>query len=291
MPRILITGASGFLGGHLCGQATKQAQVYGTYYRHSELPAGSTPVLLNLAEGERIRPTLQAIDPDVIIHAAVLQVDECERQPDLARVINVEATRFIAQWCSERGRRLVYISSDLVFDGAKGWYSESDRPHPISVYAATKREGELVTLALCPHAVVARLPLLYGLPLVRGNCFFAGMLACLQRGEQVNVFHDQYRTPGLVENLAAALLELSETTFSGIIHLGGAQRCSRFEFSQTLCRLAGLDQALLRPISMFEVPMAAARPRDVSLINTIAPRLLQTPLLGFEAGLRLLLRR
>lgn len=291
MNRILITGASGFLGGHLCGPAAKRQQVYGAYSRHSALPAEATPVLLDLAEGERIRPVLQAVDPETIIHAAVLQVDECEAQPELARLINVEATRVIAQWCREQGRRLVHISSDLVFDGAAGWYEETDIPKPISVYAETKREGELAALAHCPHAAVARLPLLYGLPSARGYCFFAGMLERLRRGEQVTVFHDQYRTPGLVGNMAAAILELSETGFSGIIHLGGARRCSRFEFAQTLCRMAGLSASLLRPVSMFEVQLPAARPRDVSLKNTIAPSVLRTPLIGFEEGLRTLVGR
>ncbi|MDZ7268339.1 MAG: SDR family oxidoreductase [candidate division KSB1 bacterium] len=288
MKRILITGASGFLGGHLCSQAVSQAQVYGLCHHHSALPPGVTPVRLDLADSGGIAPVLQAVNPDTIIHAAVLQVDECETRPELARLINVEATRVIARWCGGQGRRLVYISSDLVFAGDTGWYVETDVPKPLSVYGATKREGELVTLAHCPQAAVARLPLLYGLPYARGYCFFAGMLERLRQGEEVTVFHDQYRTPGLVGNMAAAVLELAGTGFAGIIHLGGAQRGSRFEFARTLCRIAGFPETLLRPVSMFAVALPAARPRDVSLKNTIAPGLLRTPLLGFEEGLRML---
>lgn len=290
MKRILVTGASGFLGGHICQQATKQWDVFGAFHRNETLPESTKPVNVDLSESERLFEVLDEIDPGVVIHAAVMQVDECERAPDLAQRLNVEATRVIAEWCGQRQRRLIYISSDLVFDGKTGGYAETDLPQPINLYGQSKHEGETATLFVCPQACVARLPLMYGFPLARGYCFFAGMFAQLQRKETVAVFHDQYRTPGLVANMAEALLELVNLSFSGIIHLGGAKRCSRYEFAQALCRLAGFDEALLRPVSMFEAKTPAARPQDVSLTNKLAQRVLKTKLLGYEEGLRALLK-
>lgn len=290
MKRIFVTGASGFLGGHICQQATKQWDVFGAFHRNETLPESTKPVNVDLSESERLFEVLDEIDPSVVIHAAVIQVDECEGAPDLAQRINVEATRVFAEWCSQRQRRLIYISSDLVFDGKTGWYAETDLPQPINLYGQSKHEGETATLFACPQACVARLPLMYGFPLARGYCFFAGMFAQLQRKETVAVFHDQYRTPGLVANMAEALLELANSPFSGIIHLGGAKRCSRYEFAQALCRLAGFDEALLRPVSMFEAKTPAARPQDVSLTNKLAQRVLKTKLLGYEEGLRALLK-
>lgn len=290
MKRIFVTGASGFLGGHICQQATKQWDVFGAFHRNETLPESTKPVNVDLSESERLFEVLDEIDPGVVIHAAVMQVDECEGAPDLAQRINVEATRVIAEWCGQRQRRLIYISSDLVFDGKTGWYAETDLPQPINLYGQSKHEGETATLFVCPQACVARLPLMYGFPLARGYCFFAGMFALLQRKETVAVFHDQYRTPGLVANMAEALLELVNLSFSGIIHLGGAKRCSRYEFAQALCRLSGFDEALLRPVSMFEAKTPAARPQDVSLTNKLAQRVLKTKLLGYEEGLRALLK-
>lgn len=291
MERILVTGASGFLGGHICQQATKHWEVFGAFHQHETLPGNTTPVKIDLSEGEKVLAILDKVDPGAVIHAAVMQVDDCERAPALAHRINVEATREIAEWCSQRQRRLIYISSDLVFDGKTGWYAESDSPQPINLYGQTKREGEIATLLACPQACVARLPLMYGFPLARGYCFFAGMFAQLQKQETVPVFHDQYRTPGLVENMAEALLELAKSDFSGIIHLGGAKRGSRYAFAQALCRCTGFDEALLRPVSMFEAKTPAARPQDVSLKNTRAPDVLKTNLLGYEEGLQALLKR
>lgn len=291
MKRIFITGASGFLGGHICQQATKQWEVFGAFHRHETLPENTKPVKVDLSEGERLFEILDKVDPGAVIHAAVMQVDDCERAPELAHRLNVEATRVIAEWCGQRQRRLIYISSDLVFDGKAGWYAEADSPQPINLYGQTKRDGEIATLLACPQACVARLPLMYGFPLARGYCFFAGMFAQLQKREIVAVFHDQYRTPGLVANMAEALLELANSPFTGIIHLGGAKRGSRYEFAQALCRLAGFDEALLRPVSMVEAKTPAARPQDVSLKSDLAPGVLKTKLLGYEDGLRLLLQR
>lgn len=290
MKRIFVTGASGFLGGHICQQATKQWDVFGAFHRNETLPESTKPVNVDLSESERLFEVLDEIDPGAVIHAAVMQVDDCERAPDLAQRINVEATRVIAEWCGQWQRRLIYISSDLVFDGKTGWYAETDSPQPINLYGQSKHEGETATLFACPQACVARLPLMYGFPLARGYCFFAGMFAQLQRQETVAVFHDQYRTPGLVVNMAEALLELVNLSFSGIIHLGGEKRCSRYEFAQALCRQAGFDEALLRPASMFEAKTPAARPQDVSLKNKLAQRALKTKLLGYEEGLRALLK-
>lgn len=291
MQRIFVTGASGFLGGHICQEATRHWEVFGAFHRHATLPESTKSVKVDLSKSERLFEILDKIDPGAVIHAAVMQVDECERAPDLAQRINVEATRVIAEWCGQRQRRMIYISSDLVFDGKTGGYAETDAPQPINLYGQTKRDGEIATLLACPHACVARLPLMYGFPLARGYCFFAGMFAQLQKKEIVTVFHDQYRTPGLVANMAEALLELAGSSFSGIIHLGGAKRGSRYEFAQALCREAGFDEGLLQPVSMVEAKTLAARPQDVALKNTRAPSVLKTSLLGFEEGLQVLLKR
>lgn len=289
MNRILITGASGFLGGHLCLQAREKWEVLGAYHAHKTVVAGVRAVKVNLADVAGLTNTLDEARPRAIVHAAVLQVEACERDPALADMINVEATRVIADWCARRERRLIYISSDLVFDGGRGWYKETDRPLPVMRYGESKWQAEKTVLEICPAACVARLPLMYGLPAAGGSNFFISMMQSLQRGEKVRVFSDQYRTPGLVNNMAEAVLELTESEFKGVLHVAGAQRCSREEMARGICRVLGFDENLLEPVSMFEVKMPAPRPRDVSLDSGLARSILKTKLVGYEEGLGVLL--
>jgi dTDP-4-dehydrorhamnose reductase len=297
MKRILITGASGFLGGHLCRQARRTWKVAGAYHSNKTAPAGVQTVQMDLAGVSALASILDEVDPFLIIHAAVMQVDACERDAQLAHRVNIEAPRTIAGWCARNERRLVYISSDLVFDGTSGWYKENDAPLPVMRYGENKFGAEKAVLEVCPNACVARLPLMYGYPVVAtqggsppGNNFFMTTMQSLQRGEKVRVFSDQYRTPGLVTNMAAAVLELAASDFKGIVHLAGTQRCSREEIARHLCRLTGFNENLLKPVSICEIKMPAPRPQDVSLDCSLAREILETKLMGYEEGLQGLLK-
>ncbi len=284
-PRILITGASGLLGGHLCLAAEQECEVYGAYHSNKTLVAGTKAIPIDLGSESDLAMKLAELRPQMIIHAAVLQVDACEREPQLAERVNVAASRSLAQWCEHLRARLVYISSDLVFEGAKGNYAETDSAQPLMLYGKNKLAAEQTVLAACPRACVVRLPLLYGFPAAGGSNFFLNTLARLQRGERVPVFFDQYRTPGWVNNMAAAVWELARSDFHGLVHVAGATRCSRFEMAQIMCRLAGFEETLLQPLSRLEVSMPAPRPQDVSLDCSKAKSFLQTKLLELEEGL------
>ncbi|MGH7491361.1 MAG: SDR family oxidoreductase [bacterium] len=292
MKRILITGASGFLGGHLCQQAQQAWEVIGTCHSSRTVPAGVQTVQMNLANQSELANILDEANACLIIHAAVLQVDACERDPRLAYLVNIQATDTIAHWCARHERRLVYVSSDLVFDGRRGWYKESDAPQPVMRYGENKLCAEQTALEVCPNTCIARLALMYGhaaagvqAGLSPGNNFFMSMIQSLQRGEKVRVFSDQYRTPGLVANMAEAVLELAESDFKGTIHIAGTQRCSRKEMARSVCRLLGYNENLLEPVSMFEIKMPAPRPADVSLDCSLAREILKTKLMGYEEGL------
>lgn len=260
--------------------------MFGAYHSNQTLAPNTQALRLDLSEEASLLAQLSRVRPQIVIHAAVLQVDACEHDPELAERVNVIASRRIAEWCEEARARLVYISSDLVFDGVKGDYVETDTAHPVMLYGKNKLAAEQAVLAACPSACVARLPLMYGFPVAGGSNFFLNLLVRLQRRERVPVFHDQYRTPGLVNNMAEAVWELARTEFRGVLHLAGATRGSRYEMARMVCRLAGLNETLLDPVSMFNVPLPAARPQDVSLNCALAQSFLQTRLFGPEEGLR-----
>ncbi len=289
-PRILITGASGLLGGHLCLAAQRAGEVYGAYLSHRTLVPGVQPLLLNLSDEANLAHALAEVRPRMIVHAAVLQVDACERDPVLAERINVQASRRLAEWCAHTEARMLYISSDLVFAGERGRYVETDEAQPVMLYGKNKLAAEQAVLASCRNACVVRLPLMYGFPAAGGNNFFLSLIAKLQQGERVPVFHDQYRTPGWVNNMAEAVWELACSDFCGRLHVAGTTRCSRLEMAQWICRLGGWNEALLQPLAMHDVPLAAPRPQDVSLDTRLASRFLKTKLFSLEEGLRHALR-
>ena len=291
MNRLLITGASGFLGGHLCELAKSHWQVIGSYYQNNIIPDYIQAIPFNLIDPQSIERTLNRMRPDAVIQAAVLQVDACERNPQFGQAINIDSSQIIAKWCYENSSRFIYISSDLVFDGEKGMYSEEDKAVPKMLYGKNKLDAEKAVMNSHSGACLVRLPFMYGNPVYGGSHFLTGLLENLEHDKAVNVFHDQYRTPGLVDNMAEAILEIALHNFSGLIHICGTSRCSREEFARCVCQLFEYDENLLNSISMFDIELPALRPRDVSLNSTLARGLLKTRLLGYREGLKKLLAK
>lgn len=285
-PRMLITGASGFFGGHLCHLAQQHFEVFGTHNLHMEMPSGVEKVQIDLRDRKALLVALKEIKPRVIIHAAVLQLDDCERHPELAQQVNIDSTFHLTEWAAANSCRLVYVSSDMVFDGLRGMYNEEDLTDPINEYGRTKLVAERVVQEFCENSVVTRLPLLYGFPIAGGTCFMTSTLDKLKRRETVQVYFDQFRTPGLVQNMAEALLEIANLDFSGTLHLGGSERVSRAELAKQTAQHAGLDVNLLQVVSMHDHAVVAARPADVSLDTTKARSILRTSLLDVDSGLK-----
>ncbi len=289
MGRVLITGASGFLGGHLCRSAAGRWKVLAGFHAHRTLEPGVCPVRVDLEDLRSLPRLLDDAQPDSVLLAAALQVDACEMSPERARVVNADATARVAEWCARRGRRMIYISSDMVFGGGEGSYREADEPVPLQIYGRSKLEAERRVAGICRDYCIVRLPLLYGFPAAGGACFFSRMIASFERGEAVRVFSDQFRSPGLVMNVADAILELLGSSCTGILHVAGSCRCSREEMARAACRLGGWPESLVRPVSTADVELAAPRPPDVSLDISVAQSVLTTRLLGMEEGMQLLL--
>ncbi len=286
--KIVITGASGFLGSVLLERAAASWQTVGIFHTH---PIPTSPqvrtVRLDLTARQAVFDFLTAEKPDVVLHtAAQTRVDVCEKNPAVCQDINENATRHLSEAAASVGSRLIFISTDLVFDGKRGWYTEDDATNPLSKYAQTKRVGEEIVQAACPNSVVARIAILYGKSPQHRYSFSEWLRQSWEKGEPTPLFYDQFRTPIWVENLAEALLELAESSFTGILHLAGSQRIDRLSFAKIMARILGVDERLLMPKSMFEIPSTAPRPQDVSLKIDRVRSLLKTPFLSVEEGLR-----
>jgi dTDP-4-dehydrorhamnose reductase len=286
MKKILVTGGSGFVGGHLVTLARKKYEVHALSHK--------TPLLFNnivahqfdLAEVSQIKSLLDEITPDVIIHtAAIANPDRCEENPDAAIQVNFRATEALASWTYKTGARFIFTSTDMVFDGAKGNYIESDPPNPISFYSNTKVRAEEAIVANHSNYVIARVALVYGMRITRPGGFFEKMIKKLKIGEKITLFYDQFRSPILVNNLAEALLELAEHDFVGVIHLGGSERISRWKFGLKLCKIFDLPSQNIVKASMFDFAGIAFRPQDISFDIALAEKTLKVKLLNCDEGL------
>jgi dTDP-4-dehydrorhamnose reductase len=243
-----------------------------------------------LAPGELAR-LFHEVRPQAVIHtAAMADIDVCQAQPDLARATNVTFTSTLAALCAETGARLVFCSTDTIFDGEHAPYSEDAPPGPLNFYAETKVEAEKLVSGLGAQGVIARLSLVVGLPVLgAGNSFLAKTIAALKQGRAVGFPGHEVRTPVDVITVGRALLELTAGSQQGIFHLAGLSRISRFEMGQAIARRFGFPQDLIKDQAPATTPGRAPRPRDVSLDNRQTRAQLKTPMRTLDEGLSLIL--
>ena len=286
MKKILITGASGFVGGHLVKQAKKNYEVHALFNNNPLEIKDCFIHKFDLSQVSQIDTFLAEIVPDVIIHtAAIANPDACEENRDYAILVNIKATEELSKWAQKNGVRFIFTSTDMVFDGTRGNYKENDSPNPISFYSQTKVSAEDFIKNNIANYVIARVALVYGIGITRNSSFFEKMIERLTKGESITLFHDQFRSPILVDNLAEALLELATNDFVGITHLGGSERISRWEFGLRASRIFGLPSQNILKGSMFDFEGAAFRPQDISFDIELAKKVLKTKLLSCDEGL------
>ncbi len=273
MKRLLVTGASGFLGWNVCAEALRQGwRVSGTVHSRPVVVPGADAVSVDLRDSDALRQTFDTQQPDAVIHlAAVSQPNVCEREPRKSREVNVSATKTLGERCAHAGIPIVFTSSDLVFDGTEAPYGEDDPVSPLSEYGRQKVAAEQELERSGANAVVCRMPLMYGDPGPAAGSFIQPWIATLRRRDELRLFVDEFRTPVSGRDAARGLLLALEHP-APLYHLGGTERLSRYEFGRRLAAVFGLDTALIRPIHQADLTMAAPRPPDVSLDSTKARR-------------------
>lgn len=288
MPKnLLVTGGSGFIGGHVLAAGLAAGWRVINADRVEAAPvAGAKFRCLDITDGAATAAAIGDVGPDAIIHcAAIGDVDESERDPQRAWRVNVDGTANIANAAREAEARLLFISTSTVFDGRTGGYSEDDAPNPVNVYGRTKIAAEHAVRVLHPSALIVRISMAYGYPRTGGASFLTRVEDRLRAGKPTNQPTDEFRTPTDVLTLADALVELVGMDVSGLLHLGPRERISRHEFALKIARRLGADPSLVTDVRGEELSDRAPRPKDVSFNTDRARGLLRTPLLDSDDGL------
>ncbi|MDD5555802.1 MAG: SDR family oxidoreductase [bacterium] len=287
MRKILITGASGFFGWNLARRLRGGREVVGTFHRSPLRIEGVRMVHLDLAAPGEAERVVREAAPDCVLHAAAwIDVDRCERERETARLVNEEGTGRVAAAAAAAGARLVYFSTDMVFDGGRGMYAEEDEARPINRYGETKLAGERRAAGACPGAVILRLALMYGSGNPVHGSFLGWMLDRLERGEPVSLFTDQHRTPLFAGDACDAVGRiLDRPDLRGVLHLAGPERVNRYEFGLRAAAVFGFPAGLIVPVRMADLPGLMARPKDNSMANRKASAALGIVFTGVDEGL------
>lgn len=287
--RFLVTGGSGLLGSKVTEKATLEGhQVYSGFNQH-ESKAG-IPVKLDLTKQRNVVEIFNSIRPEVVVHAgAITNVDKCEENKELAWKVNVDGTKRVAELSCEHKAFLIYVSTDYVFSGKKGMYTETDETEPIDYYGETKLEGEKFVRNIMREWCIARPSVIYGSVPAAGKINFAlWVLDKLRNGEQIRVITDQCTSPTLNTNLADMILEVAQRRLTGVYHLAGATAINRYDFACLLAEKFDLNKNLIKPARSKEMNWKAERPQDTSLIVDKASRVLNKKPLKLEDALDLL---
>jgi dTDP-4-dehydrorhamnose reductase len=286
MTRYLITGASGLLGLNLALKLHKDHAVTGISYQSDVKQPPFEMVTCDLSQPGVAAKVLADIQPQVVIHCAALTIiDACENQPEQARRMNAGVPGDVAAECARRNIQILHISTDAVFDGARGDYSEEDVPNPLSIYAQTKLEGERAVLRANPQALVARVNF-FGWSLNGQRSLAEWFFNNLSAGQPVMGFTDIFFCSLQVNDLVETLLEMLNLHLNGLYHTLSSQALSKYEFGVRLARWFSLDADLIRPVSWKEGGLKAARSPNLTLRTDKLAAALGHPLPSIDHGLQ-----
>ena len=283
MEKFIITGSAGLLGSKVMKFAKRDYEVIPL---HNTKTLHPNSLKLDITDRKQVYNLLTKLKPDIAIHAASeTNVDKCETEKEHAWKTNVEGTRNIALACSKANAKLVYISTDYVFDGEKGLYIEEDKPNPINYYGVTKLEGENQVIQHCKNYAILRTSVLYGWHPWKQN-FATWIISMLKQNKEITIVKDHYNTPTLADNLAEITIEAVQEDLQGLYHVSGSERISRYEFAQQIAKTFNLDPNLIKPIKMRQLAAwIAKRPKDSSLNTDKIQKQLKTKPLNITEGL------
>jgi len=258
--KFFITGGSGLLGGRIATVADDECELVLSHNSN----ATENSVKCDITNEDEVKKIITKENPDVIIHcAAMTNVDLCEDKIEDAYKINGDATGFLAKAAEEVNAKIIYVSTDFVFDGKKGNYKETDEVNPLGIYAKSKYDGEVQLQKYSSNWAIARVSVLYGWH-ERLN-FTSWVINELRNNNQINIVTDQINSPTYADNAAEAMFEIAKQDKNGIYHTAGNDLISRYDFTRQIAEVFDLNEDLINPITSDKFVQKAPRPQDSSL--------------------------
>lgn len=283
--RLLVTGVTGLLGVGLVRQGLDRYEIWGIARRPTAVPLPCHVAVADLVDGAAVARAVEQIRPDAVIHAAAqASVDQCESDPSAAIAVNVGGTKNLLRALRGHACRFVLISTDAVFDGSRGDWTEEDPPGPVHVYGRTKLLAEEAVLADRPEALVVRTSF-YGWNSLPKESLAEWILGRLRAGESVPGFVDLRFSPLLTDHLARVLYELVPTPVAGVLHVASSDGCSKFDFARQVVAAFGFPASRVIPATSTAAGLVARRPRDLTLSSARAAGVLDRALPTVADGL------
>jgi len=293
--KILITGSNGLLGQKIVYALLNKpkVEIIATSKGNNRIAEkeGYQYFPLDITNKNEVEKLIAEVKPDCIINtAAMTNVDACENDKPGCRALNVDAVQYLADACKSYNTHFIHISTDFVFDGEGGPYREEDEPNPVSYYAWSKLESEKIVQASGLDWAILRTIIIYGVvdDVQRSNLVL-WTKSSLEAGKSINVITDQFRSPTLAEDLAAACISASEKRATGIYHICGPEQDfdSIINLVKKIARYYKLDQSLIHPVSSAELNQSAKRPPKTGFILDKAKKELNYRPHTLEEGLEI----
>jgi dTDP-4-dehydrorhamnose reductase len=297
MKRIMVTGSNGLLGQKITDLSLldPEIELIATSVGPNRylLKAGYTYEELDVLDPQRLGELVAKYHPDAIIHtAAMTNVDACEHDRDKCYALNVKSVENLIEVCQRRDIQLIHLSTDFIFDGEDGPYTEDAQANPLSYYGETKLESEILLQNSSCNWAILRTIIVYGIvnDMSRTNIVLWAK-AALEKGEPINVVDDQWRMPTLAEDLAQCCLLAVKKNAKGIFNASGKDLMSILEIVERVADYYGLDKTLINPISSESLNQAAKRPKKTGFILDKTRRELGYEPHSFEEGIAFMERQ
>ncbi|MCD4752307.1 MAG: SDR family oxidoreductase [Anaerolineaceae bacterium] len=263
--KILIPGVSGLLGLNLALACAETDEVVGTVNSHPLKEVPFRTMKYDFSSLNNLEDLFEDVKPDLVVNCvAIANLDASERQPVLARKLNAELPGKLAEITKKLSIPFVHISTDAVFDGQKGNYTEDDEPRPVNIYGATKLAGEKAVSVSNPDAIIARVNF-YGWSLSGKRSLCEFFYNYLKAGSPLKGFSDLFYSPMMVSDLVETLLEMVEKNLTGIYHVSTDEALSKYDFGCRLAEVFGFDVGLIEPASWCDIDLAAVRSPDLTM--------------------------
>lgn len=280
--KILIIGAAGLIGSALCEILSRRG--YTIWGIDKEL-LRSNLIFADITKRETLENLFLKIDPDVIMLTAALSyVDYCEQYPEESKIVNIQGLKNVLNYINTDKKKIVFFSSDYIFDGLYGPYSEDDEPNPICVYGKHKLMGETLVKERTENHLIIRTTWVYG-PEIKGKNFALSLIRKLRNNEKVKVPVDQIGCPTYAINLTEVIEELVRKNKCGTYNIVGADILDRFNYSLNICNEFGLNKSLIIPVKTEYLNQKARRPLKAGLKIDKVKSEIETKILGVKEGL------